>query len=148
VNSHRHDVAQFLYPESEPAREHLRRKAEIAGFSPASLSERLSRCAKSTASKTRKCLKYKTVLPVNDSYLVMTAMRGVIVVVGVRSRLFVPERGGLASAADLRPYALERGTIAPMLDRLWNARYLLLPLAAVQLAYWGIQPLCWHTLHH
>jgi hypothetical protein len=36
---HRQDAAQFLYPQSEAAREHLTRMAELAGLSPAWLNE-------------------------------------------------------------------------------------------------------------
>jgi hypothetical protein len=39
ADCHRQDAAQFLYPQSEAAREHLRRMAELAGLSPAWLNE-------------------------------------------------------------------------------------------------------------
>jgi hypothetical protein len=72
ADCHRQDAAQFLYPQSDPAREHLRRMAELAGLSPAWLNECLIRCANLTplqtskCLKTRKCLKCKTVLPSSD----------------------------------------------------------------------------------
>jgi hypothetical protein len=47
-----------------------------------------------------------------------------------------------------RPARTKGVAIAPMLSRFWSVRYFLLPLAAIQLAYWGIQVWCWQTLHH
>jgi hypothetical protein len=71
VDCHRHDTARFLYPQHDSSIPSQNPPENTCGAwlssqdpSPAWLGERLARCANSTASKTRKCPKCKTVLSV------------------------------------------------------------------------------------
>jgi hypothetical protein len=60
------DAVQFLYPESDDARRHLLRIAELAGLSPAWLNECLASSAGMPLPIIRKCTKCKAALPIND----------------------------------------------------------------------------------
>jgi hypothetical protein len=96
---YQHDAVQFLYPESEDARRHLLRIAELAGLPPAWLNERLASSAGMPLPTIRKCTKCKTALPINDF---APRYEGDVARYCGRCRaitLFVPQRGGLASAA-------------------------------------------------
>jgi hypothetical protein len=63
---YQHDAVQFLYPESDDARRHLLRIAELAGLSPAWLNECLASSAGMPLPTIRKCTKCKTALPISD----------------------------------------------------------------------------------
>jgi hypothetical protein len=57
------DATRFLYPNSDCARAHLQLMAELAGLSPAWLSECLVRTANSPRLRLRYCSKCKTPTP-------------------------------------------------------------------------------------
>jgi hypothetical protein len=81
---YQHDAVQFLYPESEDARRHLLRIAELAGLPPAWLNERLASSAGMPLPTIRKCTNARRRCRSAILHLVMTTTWPAIVVVVAR----------------------------------------------------------------